>query len=306
MDNKEQQRCGIVSIVGRPNVGKSTLVNTILGEKISIVSRVPQTTRFRVRGIYTDERGQIVFIDTPGLHFSKDNLGELMNKASLEAIEGADCLIHLVDTSRRVGEEEENVVWNLQGLRQPIILGLNKIDLKGKYLPQYISLWEKTKKQKITEMKNFSMIVLSGLKGINRGDLLQIIFEYLPQGPFLYPQDIISDVPQKIAMADIIREKFFNLLREELPHALGVIIEDTRSLSKGGLNIKALVLVERDSQKEIVIGKKGEILKKVGTLARCELEELLEKKIFLELYVKAKRDWRNDPSSLEELGLDYS
>ena len=304
--DKKNFRSGLVSIVGRPNVGKSTLLNTIVGEKISIVSKVPQTTRNQVRGIYTDERGQIVFIDTPGFHKAKDKLGQFMYQSSTSVFHDVDCLIHLADTSRQVGEEEQIIVHCLNSTKVPIVLGLNKVDLKGKYLPEYITLWEKTKGKSLTEMENFTLIALSGKDEINIDKLLEILFNYLPQGEALYPLDTVCDVPQKMVIADIIREKLFGLMKEELPHSLGVAIEDMRPLSNKILNIKALVLVERDSQKEIVIGKKGDVLKRIGTQARQELEGLLETKIFLELYVKVKKDWRNDPSFLEDLGLNYS
>ncbi len=304
-EEKKNFHCGLVSIVGRPNVGKSTLLNTILDEKVSIVSKVPQTTRNQVRGIYTDERGQIVFIDTPGFHLGKDRLDQFMYQSSATTFHDVDCLIYLVDTSRRIGEEEEKISQALKSVHIPIILGLNKVDLKADHLPEYISLWEKAKGKAINEIENFTLIALSGKDKINIDKLLDIIFNYLPEGEALYPLDTICDIPQKMVMADIIREKLFNLMREEVPHSLGVAIEDIRPLQKKILNIKALIFVERNSQKEIVIGKKGEVLKRIGTQARQELEQLLETKVFLELYVKVKKDWRNDVSILQELGLSY-
>ncbi|HBR15024.1 MAG TPA: GTPase Era [Candidatus Omnitrophica bacterium] len=302
---QENFRCGMVSIVGRPNVGKSTLLNKIIGEKIAIVSPVPQTTRNQVRGIYNEERGQIIFLDTPGLHLGKDKLDAFMNQSSLETIHEADCVIHLVDISRKIGREEENVVDKLKSVNKPIILGLNKIDLKGVNIPEYIALWEKAKGQKITEMQFFTMLTLSGQEGTHVATLLDILFDYLPQGPALYPSDIVCDVPQKMVIADVIREKFFMIMREELPHSIGVTIEDMQKVRKETLLIKALVLVERDTQKEIVIGKQGQILKNVGTLARVELEELLETKVFLEIYVKTKKKWRDNLSLLQELGYGH-
>ena len=301
-EEKKGFHSGLVSIVGRPNVGKSTLLNTLVGEKVSIVSKIPQTTRQQLRGIYNDERGQIVFIDTPGFYKGEDRLDRFMYEASTSSFHDVDCLIYLVDTSRRVGEEEEAIVHQLKSVKIPIILGLNKVDLKGTHLPQYLALWEKAKNKQISEMANFTLIALSGKEAINTEKLLEIIFNYLPEGPALYPPDTVCDIPQKMVIADIIREKLFFMMREELPHALGVAIEDMRPIKNKILNIKALILVERDTQKEIVIGKKGNVLKKVGTLARRELEDLLETKIFLELYVKVKKDWREDLSLLQELG----
>ncbi len=295
-------RCGLVSIVGRPNVGKSTLLNTLVGEKVSIVSKIPQTTRQQLRGIYSNDRGQIVFIDTPGFYRGTDKLDQFMYEASISSFRDVDCLIYLVDTSRKIGEEEEAIVNQLKSVKVPIILGLNKVDLKGGYLPQYIALWEKAKNKTVNEMENFTLIALSGKEALNTEKLLEIIFNYLPEGPALYPLDTVCDLPQRMVIADIIREKLFRMMREELPHALGVVIEDMRPIKNKILNIKALIFVERDTQKEIVIGKNGNVLKKAGTLARRELEDLLETKIFLELYVKAKKNWREDVSLLQEFG----
>ncbi|HQP10977.1 MAG TPA: GTPase Era [Candidatus Omnitrophota bacterium] len=294
-------RCGTVSIVGRPNVGKSTLLNQIVGEKVAIVSRVPQTTRSQVRGIYNDERGQIIFIDTPGLHLGKDKLDKLMNQSAGGTMEDVDCVIYLVDTSRRVGPEEESIAARVAGVKRPVILGLNKADLKSENIADYIALWEKVKGKPVTEIKKFTMIALSGQRGTNTETLIDIIFEYLPPGPALYPTDIVCDAPKKLVVADIIREKFFQVLQQEVPHSLGVTIEDIRPVRKKTTHITALIFVERDSQKEIVIGRKGSMLKKVGTLARQELEELLETKVFLECFVKTHKGWRDDVSLLQEL-----
>jgi GTP-binding protein Era len=292
----------MVSIIGRPNVGKSTLLNKIVGEKVAIVSRVPQTTRNQVRGIYNDERGQIIFIDTPGLHMGKDKLDKYMNKSASGTIGDTDCIIYLVDTSRMVGEEEENIAYRLKKIKVPIVLGLNKIDLKTKNVADYIALWEKVKGTPLGEMKNVTLLPLAGRKGTNVEKLLDILFENLPEGPLLYPTDIICDMPQKVVVADIIREKFFKVLKDEIPHSLGVIIEEMRPVRNKTTNIKALILVERDTQKEIVIGKNGQVLKKAGTLARQELEELLETKVFLECHVKTQKRWRDDISFLQDCG----
>lgn len=306
-----QFRCGAVSIIGRPNTGKSTLLNCLVKEKLAIVSAVAQTTRYRIRGIYNEERGQIIFIDTPGLHLGKDRLDKLMNTSSLDSIQTADCIIHLVDTSRPTGKEEQMVVENLKGVKVPVILGLNKIDLKGRYVPEYIDLWERIKGRPctemvqgrpVTELDSLVILPLSATKGINIERLLDLLFERLPKGETLYPRDTLSDVPQKLMMADVIREKLFNLLREEIPHSLAVAIEEMTPRKKNVLYLRAVILVERESQKEIVIGKKGEVLKQAGSLARRELEEILEKKIFLELYVRFQKGWRNNEMVLQELG----
>ena len=298
----EDFRCGIVSIVGRPNVGKSTLLNKIVGEKIAIVSKIPQTTRNQIRGIYNDERGQIIFIDTPGLHLAKDKLDQMMNRLAYETTHSTDFIIHLVDVKSLPGEEETAVVERLAAMDVPIVLGLNKVDSGDKYIPEYIALWEKAKGKSVNEMKNFILLPLSGKTGTNVEKLLNMIFEYLPKGPALYPRDTVTDTPQKIVIADIIREKLFETMRQEIPHALAVIVEDMQPKKRKVLHIRALILVERDSQKEIVIGKGGLILKNVGSQARQELEVLLEKRIFLELFVKSKKNWRDNDALLEEMG----
>lgn len=295
-------RCGMVSIVGRPNVGKSTLLNKIVGEKIAIVSRVPQTTRNQIRGIYNDERGQIIFIDTPGLHLGTDKLDKLMNQSASRTMVDADCIIYLVDTSRQVGEEEENIAHKLKNVKAPVIVGLNKIDVRRRNVADYIALWEKVKGKPVNEIENFTLVSLSGQKGTNVEKLIDILFDYIPEGPELYPADIVCDIPQKLVIADIIREKLFRVLKKEIPHSLGVVVEDMRPVRKKTMNIKALIFVERDTQKEIVIGKNGEILKKIGILARKELEELLETRVYLECYVKTQKRWRDDISLLQEFG----
>jgi len=303
--NQEISRTGVVSIVGRPNVGKSTLLNTLLQEKISIVTKIPQTTRHQIRGIYNDDRGQIIFIDTPGLHLGRDKLDKYMNQMSMGTIEDADCLVYLVDVTRRVGQEEENIANTLAKVKVPVVLGLNKIDCKGEYVPDYIALWEQSKGCPVNEMKKFTLMTMSAKKGKYIDTLLEILFQYLPQGPALYPVDTVSDAPQKLMIADIIREKLFLLMREEVPHSIGVVIEDMQMRKKKVNIIKALIYVDQDSQKEIVIGRKGQTLKKAGTMAREDLEKLLDAKVFLELRVKTKKRWRDNLSILEELGYRY-
>ena len=297
-------RCGMVTIVGRPNVGKSTLLNSIVGEKVAIVTRVPQTTRNQVRGIYNDERGQIIFIDTPGLHLGTDKLDKFMNQSASGTIDEADCVIYLVDTSRLTGQEEENIASRLKNVKAPIIFGMNKIDLKRRNVDEYIALWERVKGKSVHEMENVTILPLAGLKGTNIDKLIDILFDHMSEGPILYPEDIVCDVPQKMVIADIIREKLFRILEKEIPHSLGVIVESMRPVRKKTINIKALIFVERDTQKEIVVGKNGEVLKKAGTLARKELEELLETKVFLECFVKTQKRWRDNTSLLQEFGYD--
>ncbi len=297
----------MVAIVGRPNVGKSTLLNAILGEKVSIVSDVPQTTRHQIRGIHTDERGQIVFIDTPGIHAGKDKLDKYMNRASLGSIDSVDAVIHMVDASEKTGLEEKHVISRLNKCGKPIIVGLNKIDItKGKFVPEYIKLWEEIRGVPMTEMKDLILFPLSALKGTNVKKLVDLLFEQMPEGPLLYDKDTITDFPKRMAMADLIREKLFLLMREEIPHSIAVIIEGVQPKKGKVLHIRAAILVERESQKEIVIGKAGAILKQVGSEARKDLEELVDSKVFLELFVKATSNWREDYSTLEEMGFIFS
>ncbi|MCM8799924.1 MAG: GTPase Era [Candidatus Omnitrophica bacterium] len=297
-----QKKCGIVTIVGRPNTGKSTLLNTILGEKLAIVSDVPQTTRNRIRGIFNDQRGQIIFVDTPGMHITKYLLGKILIKEIDLALEGMDLVIHLVDTTRPPGKEENLLIDKLKRLKVPIILGLNKIDLRPIFLDNYIKIWEETKQRKVQEMTSELILMpLSALRGINVDKLIDTIFEYLPKGPLLYPEDMLSDFPQKLSIADIIREKLFLLMKQELPHSIAVYVEELQE-RKNNFYIRAVILVERDSQKAIVIGKDGSILKEVGHKARQDIEELLEKKVFLETYVKVDPNWKKDPLTLKELG----
>jgi len=303
---EKKLKVGTSSIVGRPNVGKSTLLNAIIGEKVSIVSQVPQTTRQQIRGIYTDERGQIIFTDTPGLHLGNDRLDKFMKRSSLSTLEGVDVIIHLVDASEHTGQEEQYVVNQLKGLKVPIIVGLNKIDYaKGKYIPEYIKLWEDSTGKPIQELTNLTLLPLSALKGTNVEKLLDLVFEHLPVGPLLYPADVITDLPQGMAMADLIREKLFRVMREEIPHSIAVKIEGMDPRKGKIMHIRALITVDRDTQKEIVIGKKGAVLKEVGTLARADMEELLGQKVFLELFVKTSKNWRDDPAQLEEMGYVF-
>jgi len=299
-------KCGMVAIVGRPNTGKSTLLNVILKEKVAIVSKIPQTTRNQIRGIYNDERGQIIFIDTPGIHLGYDRLDRFMSQVSTGTLQEADCVIYLVDANRRIGEEENFVAQQVSKVKTPVILALNKIDLKGGNIPEYIALWEKVKNKPINEIKNFMLLPLSGETKVNIDKLIDLLFEYLPEGVALYPVDIVCDVPKRMVIADIIREKLFVIMKKELPHSIGVVVEKMQPRKGKTMAISALILVERDTHKEIVIGKNGNILKTIGTQARLELEELLESKVFLELRVKVQKNWRDNIASLQELGYQSS
>ncbi|MFA5115257.1 MAG: GTPase Era [Candidatus Omnitrophota bacterium] len=301
--NKVKLRCGRATIVGRPNTGKSTLLNAILGEKISIVSDVPQTTRYQIKGIFTDKRGQVVFIDTPGIHLGHERFGTLMARHIGEALGSCDVIIYLIDTNDAPGREESFLMERLKGVKVPVILGLNKIDLKATFLDTYIKLWEQVKGRSVGEMTDSLVLMpLSGLQGTNVTELTEAIFKLIPFGDLLYPEDIVSDFPQRLALADIIREKLFNVMRQEIPHFLAVYVDEIEPRSNKLTFIRAVILVERDSQKRIVIGRDGRVLKEIGQLARQEIEGILGKKVFLETQVKVKAGWRENPDILHQLG----
>lgn len=295
-------RSGFVSIIGRPNVGKSTLLNAIVGQKIAIVSKIPQTTRNQIRGIYNSSQGQIIFIDTPGLVRGKDKLDELMKQSSFGTIEDVECVIHLVDANKTLGEEEQMIIDKIKNSRKPLILGLNKIDLKGTCVPEYIAYYQEQLGLKFNDPKKFVLLPLSGARATNIDKLVELIFERLPAGPALYPQDAVSDVPEKNMIADIVREKFLQLMRDEIPYALAVQVDQIQRRRNKLTYVAIEVFVEHASQKEIVIGKKGHILKDVGVAARQEIESLLDRRIFLEIHVKVREKWRDNISILKDLG----
>jgi len=302
--NQKVLHCGSVAIVGRPNTGKSTLLNNILEEKVSIVTSVAQTTRYKIKGILTDERGQIVFIDTPGMHRPKTRMGSCLLRQIDEAIVECDLIIHLVDVTEAPGKGENSVIEKIKNSNVAIILGLNKIDLKSVFLDNYIKLWEEVKGKKTQDMtQDFILMPLSALKGTNVDKLVETIFLHLPQSPLLYPKDIVSDFPQRLVIADIIREKLFSVMHKEIPYSLAVYIDEMQPRSNKLIYIRAVILVERDSQKAIVIGKEGQVLKTIGQQARIEIEALLERKIFLETQVKVKVNWQDDPFILRQLAF---
>jgi GTP-binding protein Era len=295
-------RSGFVSIIGRPNVGKSTLLNAVVGEKVAIVSNIPQTTRSQIRGIYSEPRGQIVFIDTPGLVRGKDKLDEMMKQSSFGTIDEVDCVIHLVDANKTVGEEENMIIDKVSRVKSPLILGLNKIDLKGICVPDYIAAYQEKLGPAFEDPKKFLLLPLSATRETNVPKLIDLLFERLPQGPALYPQDVVSDVPEKIMIADIIREKLLGLMRQEIPYALAVNVDQILRKRNKMTYIYASIFVEQESQKEIVIGKKGNILKEVGVAARADIESLIERRVFLEMHVKVEKKWRDNYSLLQDLG----
>lgn len=295
-------KSGFVTIVGRPNVGKSTLLNKILGQKIVITSDKPQTTRKRIKGIYTqnegDVQGQIVFVDTPGVHKPLFKLGEFLLDEARISIPDADVVLFLVDVTEPAGVGDKWIVENLLGIEVPIILVANKADLiksmdkRDKNLESYKELFGD---KKITILK------ASAKTGRNVDDLIKNIFRKLPKGPQYYPDEQVTDQNIREIVEEMIREKILTNTREEIPHSVAVLIEKYEDLPTIA-NIAATVYVEHDSQKGIVIGQKGSMLKTIGSEARVEIEELVEKKVFLELFVKVKKDWRKKDNNLKELG----
>lgn len=296
-EGKGRLKSGFVSIVGRPNVGKSTLLNALLRQKVSIVSWVPQTTRYTIRGILTQEDFQIVFIDTPGFHNYKWRLSLELNSLVKDALQDVDAVLYVVDTSRPPGEEEEAIRKLLLQITPPIVMVLNKIDKSRKYFNSYIELW----KREGGEAKIKYFIPVSALKGHNLERILEALKELLPYANFLYPKGLFTDFPLEYRVSDIIREKLFYFLKEEVPHSLAVLTEEIED--KGNFfYLRVKIYVERPSQKQIILGKGGNLIKEVGIRARRELEAILGKKVYLDLWVKVLEDWQENPRILKELG----
>lgn len=295
-DNERKEfRSGYVSIIGRPNVGKSTLLNSILQEKVAIVTAKPQTTRNRIIGIKNIPDAQIIFIDTPGIHKPKHKLGETMVKISLEALEGVDIVLFLVEP-REPGKGDHSILTMIRKVRGTVILVINKIDIirKETLLP-LIDYFKSA--------YHFDEIIpVSALKHDGIELLIQSIAKNLPQGLRYYPDDMITDQFERFMVSEMIREKVMAMTREEVPHSIAVDIIEWTERKDGLIEIRVHIYVERDSQKAIIIGKKGTMLKSVGMAARLEIEKLLNAKVFLEIWVKVKKQWRNDPRILKELG----
>ena len=294
--SKEGYKSGFVAMIGRPNVGKSTLLNQIIGQKIAIMSDKPQTTRNKIQGVYTADDFQIVFLDTPGIHKPKSRLGELMNRQAESTLKEVDVVLFLVNAAEGLGGGDRHILERLKEITTPVILVLNKIDLI--HPEQILPVIDSCK-----ELYSFAEIVpVSAKLGNNVSTLLAQIVRYLPEGPQYYPPDQLTDHPEQFICAELIREKLLHATREEVPHSVAVYIEDMRAEKNGVVHISAVILVERESQKKIIIGKNGSMLKEVGRLAREDMEKLLGSKIFLQLWVKVKKDWRNREHVLKDLG----
>ena len=296
--NKGNYRAGFAAIVGRPNAGKSTLLNHLVGQKIAIVTSKPQTTRNRIQGIVTEKRGQIVFIDTPGLHAPDSALGRQMMHEVAAAVEGIDVLLLIVDASRVSPQTDSMLIEKAQRFAGKTILVLNKIDVVPK--PKLLPLIERFSK----EFDFAAIVPVSALKGTGCNDLLDEIFCHLPEGQPYFPEDQVTDQPERFLAAEIVREKAIRALHHELPYALAVFV-DTFEENPRLVRIEATLNVERDTQKKILIGHKGAMLKKIGTEARKELESLLNTKVFLGLFVKVAQDWRDNPQRVRELDWHF-
>ncbi len=293
-------KAGIVSIVGRTNVGKSTLVNHLLGEKVSIVSDTVQTTRNLIRAILTEERGQMVFLDTPGVHKAKGELGKNLNKAARSAVEGVDAILLVLDASKKPALEDDGWFRRIAREEVPCIIALNKNDLHSDRADDYKTLWKEIKAEKESAQEPV-WVSVSALHGDGMAGLLDTLFESVPVGPALFPDDILTDYPRKLNMADVIREKLFFRLHEELPHAVAVWIENIDEGEKKW-TVDATIYVERHSQKGIVIGEKGRLLKWVREQAEKELYEMYGVRFKLKLWVKVEKNWRKNFWMLKKFG----
>lgn len=292
-------KSGFVALIGRPNVGKSTLINNILHQKISIISPKPQTTRNRIQGIYTTEEEQIIFIDTPGVHKPKHQLGEFMNKESLSTLSDVDLIMFIIDGTQDFGSGDEFLIEQFNKVNTPVFLVVNKIDLiknKGRLMENVLKF--------INAYQFKEVFYISALSGENIDKLITSISGNLEVGPMYFPKDQVSDHPEHFIIGEIIREKVLLLTREEVPHSIAVVIEEMKSDEENPdlINIRATIYVERTSQKKIIIGNKGKMMKEIGTLARKEIVMLLGQKVFLELWVKVEEDWRNKKSQLKRMG----
>ncbi|WP_018753305.1 GTPase Era [Paenibacillus sanguinis] len=294
---KTKFKSGFVAIIGRPNVGKSTLMNQIIGQKIAIMSDKPQTTRNKIHGVFTSEAMQVVFLDTPGIHKRQSKLGDYMNTTALSTLGEVEAVLFLIDAAEGLGGGDRYIIERLKDLKTPVILVMNKIDrIEPEQLLPLI--------EEYSNLYPFAEIVpISAMLGNNVSTLMEQIGKYLPEGPQYYPEDQVTDHPEQFVCAELIREKILHLTREEVPHSIAVTIEDMRAEENGVVYISAVIFVERDSQKGIIIGKQGALLKEVGKLARHDIEKLLGSKIFLELWVKVKKDWRNQDRVLKDLGF---
>jgi GTPase len=298
INTQKGHKSGFISIIGRPNVGKSTFLNRVIGQKIAIMSDKPQTTRNKVQGVLTTNDAQFIFIDTPGIHKPKHKLGDFMMKVAQNTLKEVDVILFMVNAQEGFGRGEEFILEKFQSVRTPIFLVINKIDQV--HPDELLKIIESYK-----EKYDFSEIIpISALEGNNVETLLGQIKKYIPEGPQFYPADQVTDHPERFIVSELIREKALHLTREEIPHSLAVTIDKMeRREDKDVVHVMATIIVERDSQKGIVIGKQGKMLKEIGKRARVDIENLLGSQVFLELWVKVQKDWRNKMSQLRDFGF---
>lgn len=297
MDNTFKS--GFVTLIGRPNVGKSTLMNHLIGQKIAITSDKPQTTRNRIQTVFTDERGQIIFLDTPGIHKAKNKLGEYMVNVAEHTMSEVDVILWLVEPSTFIGAGERHIAEQLQKVKTPVMLVINKIDTVKNQdeILKFIDAYK--------DICNFAEIVpVSALKGKNTDLVTELIFKYLPEGPQFYDEDTVTDQPMRQIAAELIREKALRLLNDEIPHGIAVTIEKMTERKNGLIDIEANIVCERDSHKGIIIGKGGAMLKKIGTAARVEIENLMDTKVNLQLWVKVRKEWRDSELYMKNYGYN--
>lgn len=291
-----EHKSGFVSIIGRPNVGKSTFVNRVIGHKIAIMSDKAQTTRNKIQGVMTRDDAQIIFIDTPGIHKPKHKLGDYMMRVAKNTLSEIDAIMFMVNVNEDIGRGDEYIMEMLKNVKTPIFLVLNKIDL----------VHPDTLMPKIEQYQSYmdftDIIPISALEGLNVDHFIDVLKSFLPEGPIYYPDNQISDHPEQFVVSEIIREKILHLTSEEIPHAIGVNVDRMIKEDEDRVRIEATIYVERDSQKGIVIGKGGKKLKEVGKRARRDIEMLLGSKVYLELWVKVQRDWRNKVNFIRQIG----
>lgn len=290
-------KSGFVSIVGRPNVGKSTLMNNVVGEKIAIMSDKPQTTRNTIQAVYTDEECQMVFLDTPGIHKPKTKLGEYMVKSATDAFKNVDVVLYVVDESKKIGPGDRMIIEDLRGIKAPVILVLNKIDqIEESELFDLMKMYH-------AEGVFKEIVPISALKGRNTKELLKVVQKYLEEGPKYFPDYMITDQPERVLVSELIREKVLHYVHDEIPHGVAVEIEKMKSRNdKAIVDISAVIYCERDSHKGIIIGKNGRKLKGIGKAAREDIELLLGSQINLQLWVKVKENWRNLQNYVSNFG----
>ncbi|WP_334195763.1 GTPase Era [Muricomes intestini] len=292
---EENFKSGFVTLIGRPNVGKSTLMNHLIGQKIAITSNKPQTTRNRIQTVLTTEEGQIVFVDTPGIHKAKNKLGAYMVNVAEKTLNEVDVILWLVEPSTFIGAGEQHIIQRLQKVRTPVILVINKIDMvKREEILTFIDAYRK--------VYDFAAIVpASARSGDNTDELVKVIFQYLPYGPQFYDEDTVTDQPERQIVAELIREKALYCLQEEIPHGIAVAI-DSMKMQKKVMHIDATIICERDSHKGIIIGKQGSMLKKIGSTARYEIERFLDCRVNLKLWVKVQKNWRDSDFLMKNFG----